>query len=171
MIFCKYPELLGIPAWLGSLEEKIFEGLDIEGAKNWVLDFSEAISEGQDLDKIKVPFIVFVLEQNIVRLNKLNHIDEEIRDKCIAANVEMIKAQLSGSKEGISLAWSAAESAAESAAWSAAWSARSAAESAAESAAWSAWSARSARSAAESAMSAEYKKFADKLIELIKQGS
>ena len=74
-----------------------------------------------------------------------------------------------------SAAWSA-ESAEESAAWSArsaAWSAESAARSAAWSAAWSAarsaaWSAESAAESAWSAESAEYRRYANELIRLLK---
>jgi hypothetical protein len=55
-------ETLQIPEWLVRLEDKIFEGLSEEESKEWPLKFSEAINEGADLDKIKPEFLVYVLE-------------------------------------------------------------------------------------------------------------
>jgi len=55
-------ETLQIPEWLVRLEDKIFEGLSEEESKEWPLRFSEAINVGADLDKIKPAFLVYVLE-------------------------------------------------------------------------------------------------------------
>jgi hypothetical protein len=55
-------ETLQIPEWLVRLEDKIFEGLSEEESKEWPLRFSEAINEEADLDKIKPAFLVYVLE-------------------------------------------------------------------------------------------------------------
>ena len=55
-------ETLQIPEWLVRLEDKIFEGLSEKDSKEWLLRFSEAINEGADLDKIKQEFLVYVLE-------------------------------------------------------------------------------------------------------------
>ena len=55
-------ETLQIPEWLVRLEDKIFEGLSEKDSKEWPLRFSEAINEGADLDKIKPEFLVYVLE-------------------------------------------------------------------------------------------------------------
>ena len=55
-------ETLQIPEWLVRLEDKIFEGLSEKDSKEWPLRFSEAINEVADLDKIKQEFLVYVLE-------------------------------------------------------------------------------------------------------------
>jgi hypothetical protein len=55
-------ETLQIPEWLVRLEDKIFEGLSEKDSKEWPLSFSEAINVGADLDKIKPAFLVYVLE-------------------------------------------------------------------------------------------------------------
>ena len=55
-------ETLQIPEWLVRIEDKIFEGLSEKDSKEWPLRFSEAINVGADLDKIKPEFLVYVLE-------------------------------------------------------------------------------------------------------------
>jgi len=55
-------ETLQIPEWLVRIEDKIFEGLSEKDSKEWPLRFSEAINVGADLDKIKPAFLVYVLE-------------------------------------------------------------------------------------------------------------
>lgn len=57
-----YPEHLGIPEWLAILEDKIFEGISVKRSKTWPVEFIEAIHEGADLEKIKGPFLIKVLE-------------------------------------------------------------------------------------------------------------
>lgn len=182
----QYPKLLGIPEWLARLEDTIFEGLYKKDAKEWPLRFSKAIEPGQDLEKIKAPFIVYVLESNLERLQ-----DERFKEQKAAVErcinlwqrddlySDEWERERSAARSAAWYAWStesAAESAwytgsaAESAAWytgSAAWSTESVAESTSGAVGWSvAWS---ARSAAWSSRSAAYKSFADKLIELIKE--
>jgi len=164
-----FEEYLGIPKWVAELQDTLFEGVSRERQKTLPLEFGEALNTGSDLSKIKVPFSIYILEQNIKTLDNLDCKEMKlVIAGSRAACVQMIAAQKSGDRRKIYLARSAAESA-----WLAAdlvWSTRSA-----ESAAWSAvdlvWSARSAaESAARSGARSEvYKKFADKLIELIKQ--
>jgi hypothetical protein len=179
----QYEIELGIPEWLARLEDTIFEGLPKAEAMLWPEKFLSAINVGADLEKVKVPFLIHILEKNILTLDALPDMSAypDVANAIAlsrAANVEMIRCRREGLH--LSAAESAARSAAESAARSAAWSARSAAESAAwsarsaaESAAWSAWSAawsaaESAWSAAESAArSAAYLYFANKLIEIL----
>jgi len=55
-------ETLQIPEWLVRVEDKIFEELSEKDSKEWPLRFSEAINVGADLDKIKPAFLVYVLE-------------------------------------------------------------------------------------------------------------
>jgi hypothetical protein len=191
----QYEVELGIPEWLARLEDILFEGMIKKDALVWPAKFLKAINVGADLNKIKTSFIIFILKENLKTLDSLKFdkkFDKVIKaiDLTKAATKQMIKAQNSRDLEKISeaeraaesaaeSAWSVAESAArsaarsawsaaESAAWSA-WSAAQSAQSAAQSAAWSAQSAQSAAwSAAESARSAAYKKYAEKLLELIR---
>jgi hypothetical protein len=157
---------LGLPEWLAILQDSIFEGLKPEDAKQFSSDWPKAIPVGKDLTPVKWKFCAFILQRNIERVLTLD-IPEDLKKQVVDAISGVLELNKSAAKTGV---WdeSAAESA-RSAAWSAAWSAESAARSAAwsaESAAWSAGSA--ARSAARSARSAEYKIYADHLIELLK---
>lgn len=61
----QYETYLGIPGWLAYLEDYIFENLPLEVAKKWPLKFSSAIKTGSNLDNIKVPFLVFILNESI----------------------------------------------------------------------------------------------------------
>ena len=191
----EYENHLGIPEWLAKLEDTIFEGVSLERSKVWPVEFAESISEGADLNQVKVPFIVYLMEENLKSIRSVKydadafpHVKSAI-EKTEKAVLQIIEAQTLGDKEQIAAAESAA-SAAESAAWLAARSAarlaaRSAAESAASAARSAARSARSAarsaaesaaRSAAESAASAArsaaesaaYGRHADKLLELLR---
>ena len=49
-----YEQHLGIPEWLARLEDILFENLSLGRSKVWPLEFSEAINQGADLEKIKV---------------------------------------------------------------------------------------------------------------------
>lgn len=151
-----YETYLGIPEWLARLEDLLFENLSLERSKTWPVEFAEAINEGADLDKIKVPFLTFVLEFNIKtmeeQLKKHNSDDvkRSIKD-VIKVNKQVIEALQSGDEKQLK--------AAESAAWAAAWAA---AEAAAEAAAWAA--------EAEAAAEAEgHKIFANELLKLMRE--
>lgn len=61
---------LGIPEWLARIEDTIFEGLPNKRAKQWPKEFLEAIPIGADLEQIKAPFLIFVLEST---LDKFEH--------------------------------------------------------------------------------------------------
>lgn len=134
-----YEVELGIPEWLARLEDRIFEGLPNGKAKEWPVKFLAAIHVGADLDKIKSPFLIFVLEST---LDKFDHAKSPEVKKAIDDVISLHK------QENVTeSAWAAARFAA--------WSAAGAARSAARSAAWSA------------AGAAAYIKFADKLLELL----
>ncbi len=193
-----YEKHLGIPEWLARAEDTIFEGVSVERSKLWPVEFSEAINVAADLNEVKVPFIIFILEQTLLiqqKNLKQNKAQSNVIKSCIRAIKQMIKAQRLGSEDLIrSAARYAARSAARYAAESAE-STRSAARFAAESARYaaestryaaeSAWyAAESTRYAAESAWyaarsAAEYTRFAaesvayelyaDKLLELLKE--
>ena len=51
-----------VPEWLARFEDRIFEGVSVERSKTWPVEFIEAINKGADLNKIKAPLIVFILE-------------------------------------------------------------------------------------------------------------
>jgi hypothetical protein len=191
----EYEAHLGIPEWVARLEDLLFENMSRDYHTNWPVNFAEAINEGSDLNQVKVPFIVYLMESNLESIRSCKY-DEaanpEVKnaiDQTEKAILQMIEAQKSADKNAISAARSAARSAAESAAWaaeSAAWAAAESAESAARSAESAARSARSAawaaawaaagsawaaaRSAARSAAeSAAFDRHADKLLELMRE--
>ncbi len=56
---------LGIPEWLARVEDSIFEGLSNENAKDFPISFLEAIPVGIDLDLVKIPFLIFVVESTL----------------------------------------------------------------------------------------------------------
>ena len=58
----KYEVELGIPEWLAKMEDKLFEGMPNKEAKKFPVKFLEAIPVGVDLDQVKTPFIIYVLE-------------------------------------------------------------------------------------------------------------
>jgi hypothetical protein len=66
----EYEKQLGIPTWLARVEDKIFEGLPLDKAKEWPTKFLSAIHIGADLEKVKAPFLIFVLEST---LDKFDH--------------------------------------------------------------------------------------------------
>ncbi|HEY5235349.1 MAG TPA: hypothetical protein VIJ14_04150, partial [Rhabdochlamydiaceae bacterium] len=118
---------LGIPEWLARLEDALFENISDEKAKQWPVQFLEAINIGSDLEKVKKPFLIFILKNNLKTLDSLKvdpKFDAVIKsiEASKAATLQMIDAH----EKGLDL--EAARSAAESAG-SAAESAESAAES------------------------------------------
>lgn len=119
----QYEIELGIPEWLARLEDTIFEGLQKERAMQWPEQFLSAIHPGADLEKVKTPFLIFVLEENIKTLDALPDMaDWPDVKKAIElsknATLQMIEAHKG--KGDISAAEPVARSAAESArsAWS-----------------------------------------------------
>ena len=142
-----FPEVLGLPEWLARLQDTIFEGLSVEDAKAFSAQWVTAIPVGKNLDPVKWKFCAFVLQENIDRVLSLG-IADELKKRVVDAISCCLKLHTDAIETG---EWN--ESAA-----------RSAAESAARSAAESAWS---AAESAESAWSAAYKRYADKLIELL----
>ncbi len=156
-----YESELGIPEWMARLEDTLFEGMPVDEAKIWPYRFLDSISVGQDLDKVKAPFNIYILEKTKTYFNieKFPEVKEAI-DGVIDL---WVKYPL-GIDENNKKEWSAAESAARSAVWSTAESAaRSAARSTAES------TAESAASAASAAWSAANLDYSEKLLFLIKE--
>lgn len=178
----QYETRFGIPEALARLEDTIFENLPNGEAMKWPERFLKAAKPGADLSLVQWQFLAFVVDDALSRPAAAS-----VREACQPA-LEVVRAKARGEPVSESAAMSAARSAEMSAAMSAAVSAESAAMSAA-SAAWSiarstanaAWSAasvawsiarstaRSTESAAnaESATSAAWKRYANKLVELM----
>lgn len=57
----RFPNELGLPIWIAHLEDSIFEGLDNKTAQLWPERFMEAIPVGVEVDTIKKPFIIWLL--------------------------------------------------------------------------------------------------------------
>ncbi len=139
----RYPIELGIPEWLARVEDTLFEGMPEEDAMLWPERFLSAIKPGTSLDKVKGPLLVFILES---ALEKFDHAKFPDCKKAI---------------EDVITLWKRADATPEE------FMAARAAAAAAEAAAWAAEAAAEAAEAAAEAGAAEYKKFADKIIELL----
>lgn len=132
-----YESLLGIPQMLARLEDAIFEGLPVEGARLWPERFLSAIRPGQDLGRVGWQLLYWLLTDPVA--------NPGITHPVVADAVRQCALVISPLAAGHAVSRSAAN---------AAWSALCAA--CAESAL-----------CAESAESAAWEKIADKLIELI----
>lgn len=162
----KYKTELGIPKWLAYLEDKIFEGLDNERAKSWPREFLESINIGADLDKIKIPFLIFIVEsarekfdhaKQPIQLIAIDDVHRELKKEIINKDT-LLKAQAN--------AYAANACAAACAAYAAAYAA--AATYTAAAAAANACAAYAAAAYTADAKGKEFEKFADKLLELLR---
>ena len=110
-----YPEKLGLPVWLAYLEEHIFEALPEADAKEWPLQFLEAIPVGASIpDSLRDRFQVFWLERQKTQIDRAKYDQVATAvDGVISLLVQAIE-----SYEPESAAWSAARPAACSAAMS-----------------------------------------------------
>ena len=143
-----YETELGLPQWLAYLEDRIFEWLPAVKAKQFAVDFLNAVPVGADVSEVRFKLAAQRLKRERPRqaTNPAGYAEE-----CVLA-IDLVIAyceNVGRTEEQGSAARLAARSA-ESAAWSAAaWSAaaRLASASAASESAWSA-AARSAESAA-----------------------
>ena len=144
-----YEDELGIPEWLARVEDVLFEGMPLEDAKEWPYKFLDSIKPGLDLEKLKAPFMIYILESI---LDKFDH------DKCpdVKSSIDDVinLYKNGGSKEDFEIAARAARAA------EMGWAAEAATRAAIRAAEME-WAAEAA------ARAAVYKKFADKLIELI----
>ena len=122
-------DFLGLPEWFVYLYEGIFEGLDTEDAKQWVIDCFNAIPEGVEtkkIDQLEASIKIWILEKTLAY-----HDDEEVKQvthqviEALIGNGDLREAERAA-RSAVSAAWRAAWSAAERAAWSASLSARSA---------------------------------------------
>ena len=58
-----WPDLLGIPVWMAFLCETVFEALDEDAAKLFPVAFSKAVKPGKDMETVRMPLILFVMER------------------------------------------------------------------------------------------------------------
>jgi hypothetical protein len=72
----RYPIELGIPLWIAFLEDRLFENMSEEKSKTFPLLFLKSIPTGVDLDQVKAPFLIFVLESTLA------HFDHEKFPDC-----------------------------------------------------------------------------------------
>lgn len=164
-----YESKLGIPRWMAAVEDRIFEGLPNERAQVFPSEFLNSIHVGADLEKIKAPFLIFVLEST---LDKFDH-EKYPRIKAHIDNVIALYKNPESSLEDFtayiaSAAYAAAADAAyPAAAYPAAASSAYAAASAAVYAAAAAADAAYAAAAYYDVLENAYAKFADKLIGLL----
>lgn len=136
-----YETELGIPEWLARFEDTIFEGLENSLAKEWPIRFLESIKTGCDLESIKIPFLIYIVESTLINFNH----DEFPAVKKAIDNILLLLKTNPEDKDSLMEARRAAN----------------AAHAAAHAAAISA--------AAYAAKEDAYEKFSDKLIELITQ--
>ncbi len=165
-----FEEELGIPEWLARVEESLFEGMSLEKSKTFPLVFLESIKVGADLDKIRVPFTIFVLESLYANFdhvefpNVKKSIDDIIHlyktiglpDKSTVWAAARSAAEGAWVSAGVSAegAWASAVAAAEGAWASAGVSAEASADALAVAAVGAVWAA--ARSAVEAAWAAAW---------------
>lgn len=191
----KYPIELGIPEWLAHVEDTLFEGMSLEKSKTWPRDFLDAISPGDDLNLVKVPFLIVVLTSALETQESNTNFDEfkfpevkltiEQSKQSLRTVIGLLKRNDVSQEEwdaadaARDAAWSAARDAAD-AAWSgnAAWAAaRNTAASAAAAARARNAAVRDAAAAAKNAAWAadaaavrdRFDYFADELIRIIKE--
>lgn len=186
----KYTEL-GAPRWLVHLADVIFKGLPNEKAQMWPDKFISAIKPGADLEKIKAPFLIFLLESFLEAMVTLKYDEKKIPivKTAIKNSSDVISNIVNALKKedwkAVSDAWSIADSAtsdARSAVRAAIWEASKTAEFAASVAKSAASAVRlvtlvasndlAVALAASSAVSLNdfnnlYEKFSEKIIKLI----
>ena len=90
----RYPIEMGIPEWMAMLEDSLFEGMSLEKSKTFPEMFLKAINVGSDLEKVKTPFIIKVLERNLRSLDSCEF-DKETNPEVVAA--------IEGSKKAVNM--------------------------------------------------------------------
>lgn len=171
-----YQTELGIPKWLAVLEDRIFENLPNSRAKSFPYEFLSSISVGAELEKIKAPFLILVLESTFDKFDHLKYpkvkssLDEVIALYKRNADPEDF---LIAGKNANDAIYSADTAHAAYAAYAAhaAYTAHAAADDA-DAICAAVYAARATNAAADNAdaitYASSYIKFADKLLELLK---
>lgn len=161
-----YETELGIPEWLAMLEDTIFEGLPLERARLWPGQFLQAIPIGADLEPVKRLFLIFVLNST---LNKFDHKKFPDVKKAIDTVIHLWETNETDLEKFLAAEKAAARKAVGAArAARAAWAGAGAAAAGAGVGVGVAWAA-GAGAAAAGEEENEYIKFADKLLEILKE--
>jgi len=156
------------PVWLAKLADRIFEGLTRDAAQKFAVEFYPAIPLGADLEKVKIPFLIFVVESTLDTFDHKRF--PQIKNAIDGVLVELKKDKIDIEKLRKARADAAAADADADAADAAAYAA-DAADAAADAYAAAdaaAYAADAAAYAADAARGKAYKKFADKLLELFR---
>jgi hypothetical protein len=171
-----YETKIGVPEWLARLEDILFEGMSADDSMSWPEQFLETIPVGVDLESVKAPFLIFILD---CALEKFDHEKYPETKKAVDDVIELYKSGENDLGKFIAAADAAAAYApyapapayAARAAYAAAhasYAARGGADAARAAAGADAYAPASAY-AARAAKRKEYKRFADKLLELIRE--
>lgn len=170
---------LGIPEWLARLEDRIFEGLPNADAKNFAVDFLEAVPVGVELERVKWGFLVFVLEENAKTITQLKR-SQDRKTRLLSINSGVLAVLKSANETGeldleaLKLARAAADAAAEAAFAADAYAARAAVAAAYDDAHAAAYAAATAADAAVAAVARadarreKHKLFAAELLRLLR---
>lgn len=89
-----YESELGIPQILARLEDRIFEGLPNEKAKEFPIQFLEAIPVGVDLDPVWRKFMIWLLideTEGVIRQAKIDKTKKAIKDVAKAFSDSLTK--------------------------------------------------------------------------------
>jgi hypothetical protein len=165
-----YEVELGIPRILARLEDRIFEGLSLEDAKEWPEKFLRAIPVGKDLSLVWPKFAVWLLVDEIDGVIKFAKTDQQ--KEVIARVADLYQRRIKGDEPSLE-EWRTAAHAADAAdaaaahAADAADAAYAAYAAAAAAAAYAAAAAAYAADAAAAARKSAYKRQSEKLLEIL----
>lgn len=109
-----YPVELGLPEWLAQVEDSLFEGMSEQKSRTWPEKFLESIQEGADLEPVKGPFLIMVLESV---LGSFDHAKFPAVKAAIDGSIALWRRDDVGSEEFVKVA--AAADAAGAAVWDA----------------------------------------------------
>src|ERR1700677_1110689 len=102
-------DVLGVPVWLASLEDRVFEGMTSDDAKGWPKRFSKALPVGVNLDGLADRLSIRRLREECLSLS--GQWPESIRAQVVAAIEQTIAAlETKDDAQLRSAAWSAARS-------------------------------------------------------------
>lgn len=177
-----YETELGVPQWLARVEDRIFEGLPNDRAKLWPIEFLNAVNVGSDLEKIKAPFMIYILESVIDKfdhkkfpevLSSVNKVIELYKnngttEEFMSARAAAAAAAYAAAAVAYAADADAAVASAVAYADAAAAVAYAAADAAVAAVAYTAADAAVAAAADVAVRENSYVKFADKLLELIR---
>ena len=157
------PSEIGMPEWMAKLEDTIHEGLTVEESKLWPLRVLESIKPGVDLNSIQPEMMIFILQST---LDTFDHEKTPDVKKAVETVIDLWRGDAAYADAAANAAAYAAY-AADADADAAAYAAYTDYADYADYTADAADAAAAAYADAAAAKHATYKKFADKLIELI----